>query len=357
MRGTSCADPTVETFGSIEALPPQALKLMDGAGGVFDSTAWWHVVLAHAMAPGSAALFVVIRCGGDVVAVLAMLQSGAELSSLTTPYTCVYCPLVTAGVARPTRIAAMTAFGRYCRRAGVVRLDALPAGHDTIAELAAGSRKAGLVALEFDHFGNWFEDVGGFSWPDYLARRTGALRETIRRRLRRAEKLPDARFVLLSGPDQLTEAATAFESVYARSWKEPEPYSDFNVALMRATAASGWLRLGVWSIGETPVAVQFWVVRDGHATVLKLAHDETYKAHSPGTVLTAMMIRHLLDNEHVTRIDFGRGDDEYKQGWAGQRQQRVGLLLVNPWRRNGMTTLLRHAAGRITRRLRSRPLG
>ena len=69
------------------------------------------------------------------------------------------------------------------------------------------------------------------------------------------------------------------------------------------------LRLGVWSIGEEPVAVQFWVVKDGHATVLKLAHDEAFKAHSPGTVLTALMLRHFLNKEHVTRIDFGRGDD------------------------------------------------
>ena len=60
--------------------------------------------------------------------------------------------------------------------------------------------------------------------------------------------------------------------------------------------------------------------------MLKLAHDEAFKAHSPGTVLTALMLRHLLDQEHVARIDFGRGDDAYKQGWAVERrQQRIGV--------------------------------
>jgi CelD/BcsL family acetyltransferase involved in cellulose biosynthesis len=102
-----------------------------------------------------------------------------------------------------------------------------------------------------------------------------------------------------------------------------------------------------------PVAVQFWVVRDGHATVLKLAHDETFKPHSPGTVLMALMLRHLLDNEQVSRIDFGRGDDSYKQGWASERRQRIGLLLVSPWRLAGMTALLRHAAGRVRGALRA----
>ena len=93
--------------------------------------------------------------------------------------------------------------------------------------------------------------------------------------------------------------------------------------------------------------MQFWVVKDGRATVLKLAHDEAFKAHSPGTVLTALMLRHLLDQEHVAAIDFGRGDDAYKQGWATQRRQRIGLLLVNPRRPAGSAALLRHIAGRV----------
>ena len=59
------------------------------------------------------------------------------------------------------------------------------------------------------------------------------------------------------------------------------------------------------------------------------------------------MLRHLLDQEHVDHIDFGRGDDPYKQGWATQRRQRIGLLLVNPWSAAGSTTLLRHALGRL----------
>ena len=184
-------------------------------------------------------------------------------------------------------------------------------------------------------------------WAAYLLRRPGALRETIRRRLRRAEKLSAARFELFSTPDQMKSATALYESVYRRSWKDAEPYPAFNVALMQATAALGMLRLGVWSIGSEPVAVQFWVVTGGTATVLKLAHDETFKAHSPGTVLTAMMLRHLLDNEHVKQIDFGRGDDVYKRGWAAQRRQRIGLLLVDPWSPAGLAALIRHAAGRI----------
>jgi CelD/BcsL family acetyltransferase involved in cellulose biosynthesis len=346
MRGTGCA----ETFNTVDALPPAALSLLEG--GVFDTAPWWTVVLAHAMPTGSEAVFVVVRAGGRLLAVVPMLRDRSQMCSLTTPYTCVYQPLMAAGLDQPAWALAMETFARFCRTRGVVRLDAVPAEWDGLAALEAGSRQAGLVPLRFDHFGNWSEDVTGLAWPAYLQRRPGALRETIRRRLRRAETVPNARFDLFTSPDQMELAATAFESVYARSWKDREPYPAFNVALMRAMAGRGWLRLGVWSIGSEPVAVQLWVEKDGHAIVLKLAHDEAFKAHSPGTVLTALMLRHLLDNEHVARIDFGRGDDPYKQGWAAERRQRIGLLLVNPWRPAGLAALVRHRAGRIWRALR-----
>ena len=67
----------------------------------------------------------------------------------------------------------------------------------------------------------------------------------------------------------------------------------------------------------------------------KLAHDESALALSPGTVLTALMIRHLLNEDDVLELDFGRGDDPYKRNWAGLRRQRRGIVLFD----------MRHPAG------------
>ncbi len=356
MRGTSSADAwievSVQTFATTAALPADAAALLGEACSLFDSRAWWDVVLSDAMPDGAAAAFMVCRCDGRAVALAPMARTGRSLESLTTPYTCRYSPLFAGDLDQMARVAAMRAFAIACRPHGVTRLDALPAEWDGLPALEAGARQAGLRVLRFDHFGNWHEDVAGLDWAGYLDRRPGALRETIRRRLRRAGKLPAARFSLLSQPGDMDEAAGLFEAVYARSWKDAEPYPRFNVALMRAMAMAGLLRFGTWSIGTTPVAVQVWAQEGGHATVLKLAHDEAFKAHSPGTVLTAMMLRHLLDREHVTEIDFGRGDDDYKQGWAARRRQRIGLLLVNPLKPAGLTALLRHVGGRGLARLR-----
>jgi len=219
-------------------------------------------------------------------------------------------------------------------------------------DIALSAGASGLAVARFDHFGNWYEDVSGLDWAAWLARRPGASRETIRRRTRRAERLAGARFELFDNENDLESGIIAFEMVYGRSWKEPEPFPAFNPAQIRAAASLGLVRLGVWWIDETPAAAQFWIAEQGRATVLKLAHDETFKAHSPGTVLTAWMIRHLIEQEHVMSLDFGRGDDAYKQGWVACRRQRVGLLLINPRHPRGMIELARHSMGRIKARLR-----
>jgi hypothetical protein len=346
---TGDGPPRLETFTSPEALPPETGVLFSAAPDLFSTRAWWGIVLAHAMPDGTEPCFLLCRLGTLPAALFALRRppAGHALSGLTTPYTCRYAPLLHPGLDASGRRAVFTAFGRFCRDWATTRLDALPADWPALADCIEGAKAAGLAVRRFDHFGNWHEAVAGPGWSGYLASRPGALRETIRRRLRRAERNPDVRFSVVTGPEELDAGIAAFESVYARSWKEPEPFPRFNAALMRQTAALGVLRLGVLWIGTQPVAAQVWIVEHGTATVLKLAHDEALKGDSPGTVLTALMLRQMLDQEHVAEIDFGRGDDGYKQGWAGQRRQRIGLVLANPWRMDGLAFLARHAAERV----------
>ena len=360
MPFTRSADLRTAVFDRPDALPAGAGALFDAAPGFFASRPWWEAVLAHALPPGAVARFVLIEDSrGTPCAVFPMLfdPGDGEHRSLTTGYTCLYEPLFAPDLG--DRAPVYAAFARACRGHAVTRLDALDG--TVLAAVAKGARRAGLAVAAFDHFGNWHEDVSGLDWPGYLARRPGALRETVRRRTRRAERLAEARVVLYghardtgAGGD-LDAGIAAFEAVYARSWKEPEPFPAINPAQIRAAASLGIARLGVWFLGDVPVASQFWIVENGQATVLKLAHDEAYKTHSPGTVLSAWMIRHMLEHEGARALDFGRGDDPYKKDWVSERRQRMGLLLINPLRPRGAVALARHLAGRA--RMRLRPLG
>jgi len=116
----------------------------------------------------------------------------------------------------------------------------------------------------------------------------------------------------------------------------------------------GLLRLAVLWQGDQPVAAQMWVVEGARATVLKLAHDQAHDAASPGTVLAALTIRHLIEQDGVRALDYGRGDDAYKRGWTGARRQRIGLLIANPRHPRGLAAISRDALGRARRAMTGR---
>ena len=342
-------EPTVwaETFDTLAALPAPVSSLFDAAAGFFSTRAWWETVLNHAMPRGAVARFVLIRDASGPLALFPMIRDGAAFGNLTTAYTCLYDPLVAAGA---DRAAVFAAFAGTCRGQSTTRLDALDMALEPV--LVQAARAAGLFAARFDHFGNWHENIAGLDWPGYLARRPGALRETIRRRTRRAERVAGARFQMVRDTAEMEAGIAAFEIVYARSWKEPEPFPAVNPAQIRAAAGLGIARLAIWWIGDTPAAAQFWIVEPHQATVLKLAHDEAFKAHSPGTVLTAWTIRHMIEREHAPALDFGRGDDAYKRHWASARRRRCGFLLIDPRKPAGAFALARHALGRLRARFR-----
>jgi hypothetical protein len=348
MRCAMAPDP-LRLIDDPAALPAQATALL-GAGGFFSSPCWWRTVWDAGIPPGARPLFALAGEGPATVLFPLLRHADGRMEALTNPYTCLYQPA--AGPAADLRQAGRALAG-LARRTPSLRLDALDPDWPGLAPLLAGARAGGLVPLRFDHFGNWHEALAGRDWNAYLAARPGALRETVRRRLRAAARDPELAFALVADAAGVEAGIAEYEDVYARSWKEPEPFPRFNAVLMRNAAREGWLRLGVLRRAGVPVAVQLWILHQGIAAVLKLAHDEAFKPISPGTVLTATMLRHLIDTERVAGIDFGRGDDPYKRLWTAARRQRIGVELANPWHPAGAALLARHAIGRLRRAARS----
>jgi CelD/BcsL family acetyltransferase involved in cellulose biosynthesis len=345
------AAPALSVHAALAELPPAASRLFaDPADDLFASRLWFATLCAAGLGPESTPLFALCSAAGTPFALLPLAGTadGAGLRSLTGPYSAAFRPLFAPGASAET---AGALIGRLLRGTNPVRLEALEAEAPGLDLFVAGLRHAGLAVLRFDHFGNWYEHVAGLDFAAYLAARPGALRTTIRRKARRAGA--GSGFAVITGGDALEAGIAEYEAAYARSWKEPEPFPPFNPALMRATAEAGLLRLGILRLSGRVAAVQFWVVSGGSAMLLKLAHDEALAAHSPGTVLTALMIERLLGEGRIAGLDFGRGDDLYKRLWATRRRQRIGLVLANPRKLRGIAEIGRAFAGGGRRRLLS----
>src|ERR1700743_1975590 len=115
-----------EIFESLDSLPTDCAALF--AEAPFQSSeAWWRCTVNAALPAHAVPLFVLVRNAGRMRALLPLQQLGRNLSGLTTPYTCLYQPLIAADADAGEIRRIGQAMGRVLRRWPSLRLDALDA--------------------------------------------------------------------------------------------------------------------------------------------------------------------------------------------------------------------------------------
>lgn len=234
----------------------------------------------------------------------------------------------------------------------VLQLSPLSAESADTTTLREAFKDAGWYTRNYFCFGNWTLPCEGLSFADYMKARDSQLQNTWSRKAKKFDGRGEARLQLVTQPDEVSDAMDAYDVVYAKSWKEPEPYPTFVRRWAEVCAREGWLRLGVAWVGDVPIAAQFWFTVRGRAYIFKLAYDEAYQKMSAGTVLTAHLMRHALDVDHVVEIDYLTGDDPYKKAWMTQRRERIGLLACNLRTPRGIAFAARESLAALVRRVR-----
>jgi hypothetical protein len=212
-------------------------------------------------------------------------------------------------------------------------------------------RRAGMLVQTYFCFGNWYLEVAGRSYGEYIESLPSQLRETIRRKGKKLEKQAGVEIRIITDgriPDSVIED---YGKVYLASWKTPEPFPDFMPGLIRTSAELGWLRFGIVYVDGEPAAAQVWIVDAGVASIYKLAYDERFARLSVGTVLTARLMQHVIDVDKVAVVDYLTGDDSYKKDWMSHRRERWGLLAINPRSPAGLLQAVKQVGGRAVRQL------
>jgi len=264
------------------------------------------------------------RCLGETRSPL----TPRTLFSLTGPYSVLFEPSLPPGTVNAEALA--TSLAGYISKEkpiwDVLHFDCLDPDSTFFGPFVHALRQNGYRVQPYFHFGNWYEPVAGLSLDEYLNRRPSALRNTLKRKLRRLEKSGAGRFDLSTGREDLEPAISAYHQIYRASWKQAEPFPNFTEGLIRAAAAAGSLRIGVLYIEEEPAAAQVWIAARGRATIFKLAYDQRFKEYSAGSLLTLHMLQHALESDGMEEIDFGRGDDPYKSQWMSCRRERWGIM-------------------------------
>jgi CelD/BcsL family acetyltransferase involved in cellulose biosynthesis len=309
----------------------------------FDQTLGWTELLAqHASEPGEDVCIVTAgdangRCHGLLplkVSARNGLLSPRYARSLANYYSSLYAPIVGADVTeRPAVLnALLDGVGQLTPSIDGLDLNPLQTGDRSDATvsadapaIAAALQLKGWSTETYFRFGNWILDVGGRSYEAYFGGLSSQLRNTVKRKEKKLRAMPGLQIDIAQAPDDAQRALAYYERIYAASWKNPEPHPRFVPSLVRFLSERGWLRMGCVSLGNEPVAAQIWAVKDGIASIFKLAYDERFAQVSAGSVLTAHLMRHVIDVDRVHTVDYLTGDDSYKRDWMSYRRERVGV--------------------------------
>lgn len=315
--------------------------LLQGATTPFDRADWWERLRRYCdLKP----LYLLVREGRAAALFALREEADGSVTTLANWYTFRWRPLATPGADhRPLFEAAAAALATRTWR---VTLALLPEEDATASELTAAFRRAGWITRCISHDSNHVLYLGGRGYAAYLSGLPGRLRTTLKRK--------SGRVGCTVHTDYHDDIWDIYQAIYEDSWKPEEGSFEFLRAFARAEAAAGRLRLGIAEIEGEPVAAQLWTVEAGVAYIHKLAHRENARAHSPGSVLSAALFEHVIDRDRVELVDFGTGDDPYKQDWMEDVRPRYRLEALRPDRWRSWPYLARALGGRVLAHLAPR---
>lgn len=324
----------VHAYPDIASLPAAALELFEDAETDYpEFSPGWFANLQRTVFPSDPGVtYYIAERAGQPVAILPVRRVRAGITrrveALGNYYTSLYSAVLANDATAIDLAPLLQAASRDHGGAHEMRFAPMDPAARANAAMLAALRSIGWIPFRYFCFGNWFLRVGS-DWAAYLEQREGLLRSTLKRKSRKFAAAGGT-LEIVTDPAQVEAAIADFIHVYSHSWKKPEPYPDFIPGLIRWLAGKGWLRLGIARLGGKPVAADIWIVSHGQARIYKLAHDQDYSAYAPGTLLTAHLMRHVIDRDRVGEVDYLIGDDPYKKDWMSDRRERWGIVAYNP---------------------------
>lgn len=190
-------------------------------------------------------------------------------------------------------------------------------------------RSMGLTFRKHVSCMNRYCDVADISYQSYFEMLPQSTQKDIRYCWRRLEKSGSVKSQIISGGESLDQYLDLYDTVRSRSWKAPEKDKYFNRDLMHLAANKGWLRLGFLYFNGVPIAAQKWFISNNTAYIYDVLYDDEYKKHSPGKLLSTILFKNAIDNDHVFFIDYLRGSESYKEEWTPLLRERHGIVTYN----------------------------
>ncbi len=289
----------------------------------FVSLDWFRSLSATTLAGDESLLLCCVLDGDATLALLPLTRSvNGHWHALSNGYT----PQYTILVRDDADLSVFDCVARGLRRLpfSVLRLEPIDPSDRYLKCLQNALEGQGFSCHRYFRFYNWCHPCQGQMFSDYLDTRPSMLRNTIERKRRRLDRDHGHRVRVFTDRD-IELGLADYQAVYGSSWKANEAHPQFIGQLVCRLASRGWLRLGILYAHRIPIAAQLWIVAYGKACIFRLAYDEAWRQYSPGSILTAHLIEHVVTGDQVKELDFLIGNERYKRDWMSRRRERWGL--------------------------------
>lgn len=212
----------------------------------------------------------------------------------------------------------------------ILELHAIPEENSCFEVVKRAISDSGLKYSDYVSFGDWYLNDIDYSGDEYFSNLPQKIRKDILYCQRRLKTLGDFEFKVIKDFEIIDHYMSLYYEIYSKSWQKKETIGPiFHYDLAKMAAEKGWLRLGFLFVDGYPISSQFWITDNNTSFILKTVYDQEYKQYSPGKILTAKMMKYVIDIDQVKTIDYVHGDEPYKQDWTPKRRERKGLIVYN----------------------------
>ena len=345
----------VQIFHSFDGLPTEWITYFNKAShtSVFYSLPWFKNYARTVLGVNDEVRIYAVNKMEKAIALLP-LQVKSGLPGLSAPrmlqglgnyYSSLFGPILGGNDSEVMLEELISAISKERPRWDIIDLHPLDHEAATFNQLLQAFKREGLWVAPYYCFGNWYLEINGRSYQDYFQSLPSRLKNTLRRKKKQLDACGNAHIEILTDGENLNKAISDYVTIYNIRWKQVEPYPNFIPGLIHTCAEQGWLRLGVAYVSGQPAAVQIWIVHSGTAVIYKLAHNKQFDKLSIGSILTATLMKYVIDVDKVTVIDYLTGDEAYKKDWMSHRRERWGIVAYNPYTPYGLLAAMFHFGG------------
>jgi hypothetical protein len=160
------------------------------------------------------------------------------------------------------------------------------------------------------------------TWLASLRRKT---RGTIRRHIRRLEKLypGKTRFLKITSAEDVPEFLELLDDVYEKTWQAKtfgytKRNTKHNIFYYQGIADRGWLKSYLLLIDNQAAAFIIGYQYNGIFEYSEPGYDPQYSKIGIGSVLNYHMLQDLYQSDRPEAIDFGFGENQYKRVLGNQ---------------------------------------